>query len=314
MSNDIHLQPLKDPIELVSVSSDKQYYPASDRYDTLNRFEDRSSHYQSRRFSERLPDNNRHAEYRETPALLKKDQTTTRYDRREPSRKAYYRGHRVPPDPQYQYRSNIIEENTPPERQYQYRSNIIEENTRNTFDAQPPEESSQHIFVSPHDGTKGSELNLNQNAATPNAAKAAVLGEMSAGASSGVDARYAGVNSGFVNGNAPRSYFAADPTEIMGSLQGGAESKGPLGLSIGEWVGIAALVLVVIVICIVLRTYIRKVISCIETTCAWTFAILFYPVHLTWRIVKYMAYPLKELYYFVAKSVLAFFRPWSVVS
>mmetsp|Transcript_4089 Transcript_4089/g.9614 ORF Transcript_4089/g.9614 Transcript_4089/m.9614 type:complete len:247 (-) Transcript_4089:157-897(-) len=100
----------------------------------------------------------------------------------------------------------------------------------------------------------------------------------------------------------------ADP---MSAAQSGAQQSGPFGVSIGMWCLIGFIGLVVIILCIVARVYIRETIRGIETGCYYLGKAIYYPLLGIYIVLKTIWYPIKESFLWIRHKWKDYYHPWS---
>jgi len=103
-----------------------------------------------------------------------------------------------------------------------------------------------------------------------------------------------------------------DPTaQIPGGL---AQNSGPFGVSIGTWIIIGIVLLLVLIALFFIRKYIRAIVGCLETSCYWTCKAISFPFFILWSALQAMAYPVKEFCVHTRQAIQEYWHPWSVVT
>ncbi|GAB5363994.1 hypothetical protein AAMO2058_000931300 [Amorphochlora amoebiformis] len=102
-----------------------------------------------------------------------------------------------------------------------------------------------------------------------------------------------------------------DPTQ--GTIAGAADS-GPFGVPIWEWFVIGVILLVLLILALIARKYIRTIVRYIEQGCYWLFKIMIFPLLILFRGFQAIFYPIKEFCYYTSISVYEYCYPWSVTS
>jgi len=78
---------------------------------------------------------------------------------------------------------------------------------------------------------------------------------------------------------------------------------------------LAIIVLAIIAFCLLgWKTYIPKIISCIETTCYWTYRVIIWPFQQMYFGIRWLAYPIKQCFCNCHERWMNYYYPYLIVT